>query len=852
MKRFLLFLFAAVCALASTPREAHFIDSNYASRVNAPTCLAWAPDGSGRLFVSLKGRGIGVIENGAMRSMLFATFSPLFAQSECGVLGLAFDPDFATNHYVYVFVTVSASEQQIMRFTDQDSVGVDRTILIRGLPTRGRNHNGGALAFGPDGKLYWAVGDNGVKRGVDGDLTSLAAKVGRCNPDGSVPNDNPFNDGSGPNNDYIWATGFRNPFTMTFHPVTGELWLNVVGSNPGGQTSPRTTAGYEQVFALHAGDDGGYDNYEGNQPGTPRFTTPFPRPCVQPRMQYRTSYAKNGSQLRTITHAGPDGSGHLLVSLGKAHGFRVGEAVTITGAGPYNGQNVVQALPSANEVLLVLPEGETAEMTAGRIDSTPFGNCVVGGCFYDGASFPAEYTGNFFYGDLTGRIIRTQFDAEGKPHHTTVFASDAAGITDLVVGPDGALYYCSVLSQSIRRLAFNATPDVLVAPTRLALAEGGRGTVNVRLAAPPASDTPLFVRRAEAADSGHHFEIPSGATLNFTRDNWNRTQPVTITSPLDDDTLNESGSLIFHAPGYRKATVTATAKDSNLPRIVFSATNVALDEGGTVEIQASLRAAPTKNITVTARRIAGPVGKVQITQGSALVFGPANWNTPATIVLTGLQDANKDPEIVDLQWTAPGYRPTNVRVTLRDNDPRAPTFTSSPLLNAVEGRTYLYPAAVRALPAPVFSLVAAPAGMNVDPDTGLLTWIPAALGDFDVTLRATNAAGLANQSFSIHVSRDHAPSAFILEPADGAVLSGAQGDFWGAGIDDHDTVKAEFYLDDVLLDTETLRSSLYQFGGAPRLFDTTLFANGPHVLKMVVFDEAGQAAEASVSVTIQN
>jgi hypothetical protein len=65
------------------------------------------------------------------------------------VLGLAFDPDFATNHYVYVFVTVSDHEQQIVRFTDQNSIGTQRTLILGGLPTAGINHDGGALAFGP-------------------------------------------------------------------------------------------------------------------------------------------------------------------------------------------------------------------------------------------------------------------------------------------------------------------------------------------------------------------------------------------------------------------------------------------------------------------------------------------------------------------------------------------------------------------------------------------------------------------------------------------------------------------------------------------------------------------------------
>jgi glucose/arabinose dehydrogenase len=81
------------------------------------------------------------------------------------VLGIAFDPNYVVNRYVYVFVTVSASEQRIVRFTDVNNLGAARTNIVTGLPTLGANHDGGALAFGHDGKLYWAVGDNGAKAG---------------------------------------------------------------------------------------------------------------------------------------------------------------------------------------------------------------------------------------------------------------------------------------------------------------------------------------------------------------------------------------------------------------------------------------------------------------------------------------------------------------------------------------------------------------------------------------------------------------------------------------------------------------------------------------------------------------
>ena len=175
----------------------------------------------------------------------FATVTPIQTTSECGLIGIAFDPDFMTNGYVYFFVTVSASEQQIIRYTDSGGVGIDKTTIVPGLPTVGANHDGGSVGVGRDGKLYWGIGDNGSGIGVDLDLTLLASKIGRANRDGSIPADNPFDDGAGPNNDYIFARGFRNPFTATFQPTTGTLWVDVAGTS------------YEQIFAVEAGEHAG-------------------------------------------------------------------------------------------------------------------------------------------------------------------------------------------------------------------------------------------------------------------------------------------------------------------------------------------------------------------------------------------------------------------------------------------------------------------------------------------------------------------------------------------------------------------------------------------------------------------
>src|SRR6185436_3995275 len=146
-------------------------------------------------------------------------------------------------------------------------------------------------------------------------LSSLASKVSRANLDGSVPAGNPFADGPGGNNDYIWARGFRNPFSFTFQPETGELWVNCVGTS------------YEQVFLVHAGDHAGWTAYENDQPDG----------YIKPKIKYVT----NGSDTRNIAAgAGAVRSNNVATFTTTApHGFRQGEKLTITGVtdGSFNG-----------------------------------------------------------------------------------------------------------------------------------------------------------------------------------------------------------------------------------------------------------------------------------------------------------------------------------------------------------------------------------------------------------------------------------------------------------------------------------------------------------------------------------
>ena len=91
-------------------------------------------------------------------------------------------------------------------------------------------HHGGAMNFGNDGKLYFTTGEH-FQRAPSQDLTSPRGKILRINKDGTVPTDNPFYDGAGPNWDAIWAYGLRNPFRAYFDAPTGRLYIGDVGGN---------------------------------------------------------------------------------------------------------------------------------------------------------------------------------------------------------------------------------------------------------------------------------------------------------------------------------------------------------------------------------------------------------------------------------------------------------------------------------------------------------------------------------------------------------------------------------------------------------------------------------------------
>ena len=524
----------------ATVSDPNWTESVFTSDGAQHTGLAWAPDGSDRLFVMEKTGRVrvysGALSTGTGTWSTFATMSPIFTNSECGLIGLAFDPDFARNQLVYFFVTVSGSEQQIIRYNASGPVGTDRTVVVPGLPTVGNNHDGGGIGFAADGKLYWSIGDLGNGTGVNANLTSLASKVGRANRDGSLPAGNPFDDGGGPNNDFIWARGFRNPFTMQIQPSTSQIWLNVVGTS------------YEQVFVVGAGDHAGYNNFENNQPAG----------FITPKIVYRT----NGSDVRTITAAARSGGVSTFTTNG-SHGFRTGGNLTVTGVTDmsFNQTNLyVASVPSAT-TFTASQAGPDASSAGGTATTLNQGGCLTGGAFYDASLASAAYRGNFFYGDCnSGRIMRARIDnATNAVLSTDYWATGINSQVDIAVGPDGALYYVGVGTSNVFRATFNvAGQGLVVANLNLRADETGQVVTTVRLASMPPGAVQVDVART-AGDTD--VEVIAGSTLMFDPTNWSRPQPVRLDIRGDLDLADDSATVSVSSAGLATVPIAVTVLD---------------------------------------------------------------------------------------------------------------------------------------------------------------------------------------------------------------------------------------------------------------------------------------------------
>lgn len=222
------------------------------SDLDGPSTMAFLPDG--RLLINELGGQIRMYTGGVLQSEPVYTAQVGF-EGEQGLLGLAIDPNFSLNSYIYIYYTALFPEphNRVSRLTLAGNSFVlgSEKILLDMSPQGNQIHNGGTINFGKDGKLYISVGDHG-NSGNAQSLSNPFGKILRINSDGSIPGDNPFVGVSGARGE-IWAYGLRNPFKFSVDPITGSIYVNDVGQNT-----------WEEINLLQRGANYGWPTCEGS------------------------------------------------------------------------------------------------------------------------------------------------------------------------------------------------------------------------------------------------------------------------------------------------------------------------------------------------------------------------------------------------------------------------------------------------------------------------------------------------------------------------------------------------------------------------------------------------------------
>jgi glucose/arabinose dehydrogenase len=234
-----------------------------ASGLAAPTIMEFDPNG--RALVCEQGGRLRIVENGSLLPDPALTLN-VDSRGERGLLGLALDPQFGTNGFLYLYYTVPGSppHNRVSRFILTGSVVTpsSEVVLLELSPlSAATNHNGGCLGFGPDGALYVSSGENANPPHAQS-LANTHGKILRIRPDGSIPDDNPFLAETTGVARAIWALGLRNPFRFDFENGSGRMLINDVGQNT-----------FEEINLGVAGANYGWPATEG--PTTdPRFRSP--------------------------------------------------------------------------------------------------------------------------------------------------------------------------------------------------------------------------------------------------------------------------------------------------------------------------------------------------------------------------------------------------------------------------------------------------------------------------------------------------------------------------------------------------------------------------------------------------
>ncbi len=466
------------------------------------TAMAFTPDG--RIFIAEKGGSIRVVKNGAVLPQPLVTLTDVNTFGDRGLIGMAIDPNFAQNGYIYLSYTFENTPGlniggpktgRIVRMTVVGDTASESTkVVILGtvggtadapscanyattsdcIPSDSNSHSVGGLRFGPDGKLYATLGDGSDFTGVDPralraqSLDSLAGKLIRINKDGSAPTDNPFYNGSSTaNRSKVYALGLRNAFRFNFHPSTGQLYIGDVG-----------WGNWEEVNRGVPGANYGWPCREGN--GATSYNCTPSSAATGPLY----TYAHNSSGAGSIT----------------------------MGAFP---ENAVYPAAYNNSLFI----GDYAQMWMKRVNLDAAGTTVLSVNDFESNIFPVDIfagpDGNLYYIDIVfGSLNRITHTSGNRRPVVNMSANPTSGLTPLNVNFSSA-----------------GTSDPDGNPITYAWAFGDGGTSTVANPSHVYTQNGSYIASLTVTDS-----LGSAVSKSTTIQAGNQKPTATITSPA-------SGSL---------------------------------------------------------------------------------------------------------------------------------------------------------------------------------------------------------------------------------------------------------------------------------------------------------------------
>ena len=276
----ILLIVTSACSPSGSPAAKPSLQlkiSTVASGLEAPWGLAFLPDGRALVSERDSGRLLIVTASGHVEEVQRL---PANGSGEGGLLGIALSPNYATDGFVYAYFS-TAEDNRVVRF----HLGEEPMPILTGIPVSSI-HNGGRIAFGPDGMLYIGTGD-ASNRGAAQDLNSLAGKILRLMPDGGVPADNPF-----PNNP-VYSYGHRNVQGLAWD-AKGQLYATESGQNA-----------FDEVNRIVAGGNYEWPAVEGNAGGNH---------YIKPVAVFSTAEASPSGAVSLHSGAIPQWEGNLLIA----------------------------------------------------------------------------------------------------------------------------------------------------------------------------------------------------------------------------------------------------------------------------------------------------------------------------------------------------------------------------------------------------------------------------------------------------------------------------------------------------------------------------------------------------------